>query len=133
MKNVKKIVLFSFMFLFVFAFTFGLTNKTEAAPTCTTTASGTWTNVAIWDCGHVPGTGEAGKVIGPYIVTVDEPVSVSAVIVDAGGTLNITGTNSITTGGLDMLAPADATASLLSVGSGSLYVTNSMLVLEMQR
>jgi len=137
MKNVKKIVLFSFMFLFVFAFTFGLANRTEAASGCSAVASGDWSVGAIWNCdvggARVP-TADDAVYITNYVVTIPTGYAAEALSVginndSAPAGITIAGSGTLSSSQNVVLgAPAGGINNTLSVGTGILIVKDGLVI-----
>lgn len=60
--------------IFLFFILIGLNNVSKSA-NCTATASGNWTNAAIWSCGHVPGCGDNIYIPAAFTINVNDHVN----------------------------------------------------------
>ena len=132
MKNMKKIVLFSFIVLFAFVCTFGLTSKTEAAgDSCVSAGSGDWNKPTTWTCatGPIPSSIASVTIGSGHIVTIVDASSASALDVKEGATLNISGSNSLNVANnIQILSPVSAGISKFDIGSGSVTIGKSMIM-----
>ncbi|MCX7839251.1 MAG: delta-60 repeat domain-containing protein, partial [Anaerolineae bacterium] len=62
-------------------------------PTCTSVATGDWSNNATWDCGRPPSTEENAVIASSHTVTLDvDSADLANVTINSGGTLTNNGT-----------------------------------------
>jgi len=106
-------------YLASFALTCSLLFASHAyAATCTTTASGNWSDPAIWSCGHAPATGDDVEIVNNVTVDISTD-AVASVTVGTGATLTFAGGQKINMEGPNSLFKIQAGADVDGGNPGS--------------